>query len=643
MVEEKIRIEADVKDAVKKIGDLETAIKDLTEQNKTQAEQLEKAMKATEKAAKGSTKSIGGVRKAIGKLGKGFKGLGLAMKAAGFGLVMKLVQAVTDKMQENQAIVDILSAASETFSIVLKKIVDVFKPIITQVMEATGGFDALQKVLGGALTISINTVLLVLQSLMWGVKKAQLEWEDSFLGSEDPVKIAKLQGELDEIEAKIAKTTEKIANGGKQIADNFVDAIGEVGTLAEGVVDGVSTAIDTIDLKQAMSEGQALANQKKNFERLALQQQRLVEQYDKQAEELRQIRDDETISIDERIKANEELGKVLDEQNKAEQATIEARIKAIEMEIALKGESTELSNELYELNTELVAVEAKVAGFRSEQLTNQNALIREQNDLTNASAEQEAILGVERARWEAEQETNELKRLGMLRFALEEEKRIEEERLQAKVEMYALGTQARVDAEAELAQRMQELNQEIASNENEQAKIKSENQIKWAELTEQEKMNVISNGFKNLANVLGEESAAGKAAAIAAATIDTYQSATASYKSLAGVPIIGPALGAAAAAAAVVSGIATVKKITATKTPGGKSASAPSVSAGGGGSSKASTPPAFNIVGSSGSNQLAEAIAGQEKKPVKAYVTSNDVTTAQSLDRNIVEGASIGG
>ena len=51
--------------------------------------------------------------------------------------------------------------------------------------------------------------------------------------------------------------------------------------------------------------------------------------------------------------------------------------------------------------------------------------------------------------------------------------------------------------------------------------------------------------------------------------------------------------------------------------------------------------PAFNIVGSSGTNQLADAIGGQSQKPVKAYVVSNDVTTAQSMDRNIVEGASL--
>lgn len=70
-----------------------------------------------------------------------------------------------------------------------------------------------------------------------------------------------------------------------------------------------------------------------------------------------------------------------------------------------------------------------------------------------------------------------------------------------------------------------------------------------------------------------------------------------------------------------------------------------------GGASKGQTPsiepttvaaPAFNIVGQSDTNQLAEAITGQTQEPIRAFVVSNDVTTAQSLDRNIVQGATIG-
>jgi hypothetical protein len=62
---------------------------------------------------------------------------------------------------------------------------------------------------------------------------------------------------------------------------------------------------------------------------------------------------------------------------------------------------------------------------------------------------------------------------------------------------------------------------------------------------------------------------------------------------------------------------------------------------GGGGVAAAPAAPSFNVVGASAQNQLAAAIAGQQAEPVRAYVVSSDVTTAQELDRKIVEGASI--
>jgi hypothetical protein len=165
----------------------------------------------------------------------------------------------------------------------------------------------------------------------------------------------------------------------------------------------------------------------------------------------------------------------------------------------------------------------------------------------------------------------------------------------------------------------------------------------WQAKTTEQKVATVQNGLAGIAANLGKETAAGKAAAIASATISTYQGATDSYKSLAGIPIVGPALGFAAAAAAVAAGFANIKAITSTKTPQtagmGSGGSAPSVARP---SAPTSAPPAFNIVGAGSTSQLAEAIGSQAQEPVRAYVVSGDVSTAQELDRNIVQGASIG-
>lgn len=70
--------------------------------------------------------------------------------------------------------------------------------------------------------------------------------------------------------------------------------------------------------------------------------------------------------------------------------------------------------------------------------------------------------------------------------------------------------------------------------------------------------------------------------------------------------------------------------------------SAPALDTGGGGAGGAAVqPPSFNIVGSSNINQLSDAISEAEKAPTRTYVVASDVSTAQELDRNIIESASL--
>jgi hypothetical protein len=59
-----------------------------------------------------------------------------------------------------------------------------------------------------------------------------------------------------------------------------------------------------------------------------------------------------------------------------------------------------------------------------------------------------------------------------------------------------------------------------------------------------------------------------------------------------------------------------------------------------GGSGGGAPAPTFNVVGNSGVNQIAQTLGSQQ--PVQAYVVASNVTTQQSLDRNIVNNASLG-
>jgi hypothetical protein len=88
----------------------------------------------------------------------------------------------------------------------------------------------------------------------------------------------------------------------------------------------------------------------------------------------------------------------------------------------------------------------------------------------------------------------------------------------------------------------------------------------------------------------------------------------------------------------VISNISRAKKLL-SGGGGGGGATAP----GGGGAPArgGTTAPSFNVVGNAGVNQIQQTL-GREQQPIQAYVVSNNVTTAQSLDRNIINNATIG-
>lgn len=149
---------------------------------------------------------------------------------------------------------------------------------------------------------------------------------------------------------------------------------------------------------------------------------------------------------------------------------------------------------------------------------------------------------------------------------------------------------------------------------------------------EQAKLAIANQVGQAIIAIAGEGSAIGKSVAVAMATMNTYEAVTA-------------ALGAkpwgvwniAQAAAVGAMGYVQVKNILDTDIPSPKGGTGGGVSA-----PPSIQPPDFNIVGQSASNQLASAVQGQFSQPVKAYVVSKDVSTAQEMDRNIVSAASLG-
>ena len=180
---------------------------------------------------------------------------------------------------------------------------------------------------------------------------------------------------------------------------------------------------------------------------------------------------------------------------------------------------------------------------------------------------------------------------------------------------------------------------------------------------EQNKNAAIANSKQNLANIINGIETTGLAKTKAGQAISKALALTQigidSAVALSKASTLANAEGAAAQLAfPLVPGIGTIARVlsytsTALSVASNIVRAKQLLSGGGGGgaaSGGSSTPsptgganaPQFNVVGATGVNQLAGAIAGKEQAPVQAYVVANNVTTAQSLDRNIIRSATLG-
>ena len=586
----------------------------------------------------------------------------------------------------NQKVADTFSAVMGTVANVFSQVTNIVVSVIEKVGGATNGFEGLKKTIGGLLTLGLTPLKLAFYGIKLTIDEVRLAWEESIFGDDDPKTIKKLTERINETKGSLKEVGTDAISAGKQVANNIGKAISEVGAVVEGTIDGVSK----ISVEGAYAQAKANVNLQNTAKLAEANQARLVEQYDRQAEKLRQVRDEERNTVEDRIKANNDLNQVLKNQEQAMLGQADAQIAAAQSTLS-QNKSIENQVALTNALANREGVLAQIEGLRSEQKANDLALNKELIDLTKTKQEAETQLAINEANFNAERIKNEELQLQAKKDALEQNKIIELERLQSVIDSSNKGTQARVDAENEFALKKQELDQQIilaedaideykrnkkveqqqllidneklsfdtrreALNEQERLLLEdktlteeqrnaiekqySEARIEIGDLEKQAKeqqLAGIGNALQNMSALAGESTAAGKAFAVASTAISTYSTAQKAYESaFLPVPTVAsPALGAAYAGIAVAGGLLNIKKILSVKTPGGGGgASAPS------GGTPPAPAPQFNVVGNSGVNQIAQTLGSQQ--PVQAYVVANNVTTAQSLDRNIIQNASLG-
>lgn len=149
----------------------------------------------------------------------------------------------------------------------------------------------------------------------------------------------------------------------------------------------------------------------------------------------------------------------------------------------------------------------------------------------------------------------------------------------------------------------------------------------------------IGQGLMAASQIAGKATGAGKALAVAGTLLSTYSAAQKAYESQMTLTPDSPIRAAIAAAVATTQGLARVQSILAVKTPAMKEQGTS-----GGGATGAGTTieaPDFNVVGAGGVSQLAAGLAGITGRPLKAFVVSKEISSAQELDRNITNNAQI--
>lgn len=373
---------------------------------------------------------------------------------------------------------------------------------------------------------------------------------------------------------------------------------------------GFEKAAESVDnwvekIKEGAKAGSDLAEAEIRLRNAQREAELIRFKYLKQEEKLRQIRDNEALSIDERIKANEDLGKVLMQQSEAEMKIANMALDVANERIALEGETEENLDKRAEALTKIADIEEAITGFQSEQLTQVNSLKEEAKAQLKAAKDKIQKEIDDYKKRQDEYAKADKKALEDKKKALEDHAEWERNRQLTNQENLLSIREANNDYLFNIERARLEIQRkdEVANAIKTGADINiingkyaaAQKQIDEAELDA--KLQLYAGFAGNIAQIFGENTAIGKAAAIAETTINTYAAATAAYKSLAGVPVVGPALGIAAAAAAVAAGIANVKKIVAVKSglPGDSDGGGSNISAP---TAITSTPAAHNMFAS---------------------------------------------
>ena len=606
-VEKTINLNVNTKGAQKNVNDLEKAVEGVNNEVKETGASTQQMSGTLDKVTGGAVSKFNAFKGAIGSVTTGFKSLRVAIIGTGIGALLIAVtalgQAFTRSEEGQNKFAKILGVIGSVTGNLLDLLADLGEGIISVFENPKQALIDFKNLLVENITNRFKAILDTV----------------GFLGS--AIKSV-FKGDFDEA-----------LESAKKAGSSFVDSF----TGVENSIDKATNAVKEFGKEIAADANAAakIADQRAQAEKLA---RNLVVERAEAERKIAELREKavnkDKFTAAERIKFLEEAGKVSDELAAKEIAVSELRLQAKRTENALTKSNKEDLDEQSRLEAEVIQKETQRLNLQKrlstelltskrEEAAAQKAIVDAENKRNEEAAakEQARLDAIHKIRNDfADKQKQKEADTELQKLALEEEKKIAElDKLNAseeqKLEVYKYYAGLRTDLEEK--------------ENNKKAEIEK--------LRKQQTLADASNTFNQIAQLAGKDSKIGKAMAIASATISGVQGVQNAYTTAQKSPITTffpayPVVQAALAGAVAAKNIAAIKSVDSSGKGGG---GAPTTTA-------SSQPPSFNIVGATETSQLAEAVGSQTQQPVQAYVVANDVTTAQSLENNIVEGATIG-
>jgi len=596
-----INLEVNTKDAQKSLKGLEKGVDDVNKEVKDTSKSTQQMGGTLDKVTGGAVSKFGAFKGALTSVTTGFKSLKVAIIATGIGALLIAVtalgQAFTRSEEGQNKFAKILGVIGSVTGNLLDLLADLGEAIISAFTNPIQALKNFQKSVTEFVTDKINGVIDSFGLLGSAIKKA---FSGDFSGALEDAKdgFVKLNNNINPVKIAVDAVAKSVKNLAKEIKADATAAAKIADQRAEAEKQARKLIVERAQAEQDIARLREKAVNKEKF------------------------------TAEERIQFLEEAGKISEDLAAKETAVAKLRLEAKLTENELTKSNKDDLNEAAQLEASVIQLETQRLNLQKRLSTELLTARREAATQAKKDAKEEPVVVDEKLKkiqeiqkaYKQKQEDADAES-ELQKIALEQERKLAElERLEA--------TEAqKAEVIAFYQNKIQDVKDKNAKQDEELGKLKT-----------QQALGDAKNTFNQIAQLAGKDSKVGKAMAIASATISGVQGVMNAYTTAQKSPItVGfpayPVVQASLAGLVAAKNIAAIKSI---NPSGGGGGSIPTQSSGGG-----STPPAFNVVGQSGETQLADAIGSQTQRPSRAYVVSNDVTTAQEMDRNIIEGASI--